>query len=122
MRRPTAIFCPADSIAVMTCQALTARGLKPGDEMAVISCNNEQSLIKGLLPTLATIDVHPRQIGRLAVRQLTRRITGEFDGSAVTIEVKPTLLPGASLTPLRPDDDGGTRPVASSAAHRQGLV
>ncbi|MFM7186157.1 MAG: hypothetical protein ACKO4Z_15500, partial [Planctomycetota bacterium] len=57
------------------------------------------------------IDVHLRQIGRLAVRQLTRRITGEFDGAAVTIEVKPTLLPGASLTPPRPDD-GGTKPVA----------
>jgi len=109
--RPTAIFCPADSIAVMTYRALTNRGLEPGGEISVISCNNEQSLVTGLLPTLATIDVHLRQIGRLAVRQLTRRITGEFDGAAVTIEVKPTLVPGASLTPPRPDD-GGTKPVA----------
>jgi len=104
--RPTAIFCPADSIAVMTYRALASRGVQPGTDIAVVSCNNERSLVAGLWPALATIDVHLRQIGRLAVRQLTRRITGEFDGSAVTIEVKPTLLPGASLAPPPPDRDG----------------
>jgi LacI family transcriptional regulator len=105
--RPTAIFCPADSIAVMTYRALASRGLQPGSDIAVISCNNERSLVAGLWPALATIDVHLRQIGRLAVRQLTRRITGEFDGSAVTIDVKPTLLPAASLAPPSPADDVG---------------
>jgi len=101
--RPTAIFCPADSIAAMTYRALASRGLQPGSEIAVVSCNNERSLVAGLWPALATIDVHLRQIGRLAVRQMTRRITGEFDGSAVTIEVKPIFLAGASLAPPPPD-------------------
>jgi len=101
--RPTAIFSPADSIAAMTYRALASRGLQPGSEIAVVSCNNERSLVAGLWPALATIDVHLRQIGRLAVRQMTRRITGEFDGSAVTIEVKPIFLAGASLAPPPPD-------------------
>jgi DNA-binding LacI/PurR family transcriptional regulator len=78
----------------------------------VVSCNNERSLVAGLWPALATIDVHLRQIGQLAVRQLIRRITGEFDGSAVTIDVKPTLLPEASIAPPRPDHDGDAKPGA----------
>lgn len=110
--RPTGIFCPADSIAAMTYRALASRGLQPGTDIAVVSCNNERSLVAGLWPALATIDVHLRQIGRLAVRQLTRRITGEFDGAAVTIEVKPTLLPGASLAPPPQDRDGAAVPAA----------
>ncbi|MFM7185209.1 MAG: hypothetical protein ACKO4Z_10610, partial [Planctomycetota bacterium] len=61
------------------------------------------------------IDVHLRQIGRLAVRQLTRRITGEFDGAAVTIEVKPTLLPGASLTPPQRQKNPDGRQGAAAA-------
>jgi hypothetical protein len=35
------------------------------------------------------------------VEQLTRRITGEFDGAAVEINVTPTLVPEASLAPRR---------------------
>jgi DNA-binding LacI/PurR family transcriptional regulator len=111
-QRPTAIFCPADSIAAMTYRALASRGLQPGTDISVVSCNNERSLVAGLWPALATIDVHLRQIGQLAVRQLIRRITGEFDGSAVTIDVKPTLLPEASIAPPRPDHDGDAKPGA----------
>ncbi len=97
--RPTAIFCPADSIAALVYRALASCGVRPGEEIAVISCNNERSLIAGLWPTLATIDAHMRRVGQLAVEQLTRRITGEFDGVAVEIKVTPTLIPAASLAP-----------------------
>ncbi|MFM7208087.1 MAG: LacI family DNA-binding transcriptional regulator [Planctomycetaceae bacterium] len=107
--RPTAIFCPADSIAVMVYRALATRGIRPGVDIAIISCNYERSLIAGLGPSLATFDIHPRQIGRLAVRQLTRRITGEFDGSAVTIDVKATLQPGDSLAPPPPEPGQGRK-------------
>lgn len=96
-RRPTAIFCPADTIAAMVYRALASRGIRPGTDMSVISCNNERGVVAGLWPALATIDVHLRRIGQLAVRQLKRRITGEFDGAAVTVEVTPTLVPEASL-------------------------
>ena len=107
--RSTAIFCPADSIAVMVYRALAARGIRPGVDIAVVSCNYERSLIAGLGPSLATFDIHPRQIGQLAVRQLTRRITGEFDGAAVTIDVKATLQPGASLCPPPPETGRGRK-------------
>jgi LacI family transcriptional regulator len=97
----TAIFCPADSIAALVYRALALRGVKPGDDIAIVSCNNERSLVAGLWPALATIDAHLRRVGRLAVEQLTRRITGEFDGAAVDITVTPNLVPEASLVPRR---------------------
>jgi LacI family transcriptional regulator len=100
-QRPTAIFCPADSIAALVYRALASRGVRPGEEIAVISCNNERSLVAGLWPALTTIDAHLRRVGQLAVEQLTRRITGEFDGAAVEINVTPTLVPEASLAPRR---------------------
>jgi DNA-binding LacI/PurR family transcriptional regulator len=69
--------------------------------MSVVSCQNERSLIAGLWPSLATIDVHPQRIGRLAVELLSRRMSGEFSGSDVQISVCPTFIPGGSLTRRR---------------------
>jgi LacI family transcriptional regulator len=106
----TAIFCPADSIAALVYRALASRGVKPGEDVAVVSCNNERSLVAGLWPALTTIDAHLSRVGRLAVEQLTRRITGEFDGAAVDITVTPTLVPEASLAPRHP-----TRPLEAHA-------
>lgn len=97
--RPTAVFVPADSIAALLYRALSSCGVKPGEEIAIVSCNNERSLVAGLWPALTTIDAHLRRVGQLAVEQLTRRITGVFDGVAVDINVTPTLIPEASLAP-----------------------
>jgi LacI family transcriptional regulator len=99
--RPTLIFCPADSIAALVYRALATRGRVAGRDISVVSCNNERALVAGLWPTLATIEVHPQRIGRMAVEQLTRRITGEFAGAAVQIGVEPTFIPGGSLAACR---------------------
>ena len=96
-QRPTAIFCPADSIAALVYLALAQRGLLPGRDIALVSCNHERTLVAGLWPTLATSDVHTQRIGRLAVEQLARRIAGQFAGVAVQITVPPTFVPGGSL-------------------------
>ena len=101
LESPTAIFCPADSIAALVFRALATRGLLAGRDISVISCNHERSLIAGLWPSLATIDVHPQRIGRLAVELLSRRMSGEFNGSEVQISVSPTFIPGGSLARCR---------------------
>ena len=98
---PSAIFCPADNIAALVFRALATRGLVAGRDMSVVSCQNERSLIAGLWPSLATIDVHPQRIGRMAVDLLSRRISGEFSGSEVQISVCPTFIPGGSLSRCR---------------------
>jgi DNA-binding LacI/PurR family transcriptional regulator len=100
--RPTVIFCPADSIAALVYRALATCGRVAGRDISVVSCNNERSLVAGLWPTLATIDVHPQRIGRLAVEQLARRITGQFAGAAVQVCVAPTFIPGGSLARVLP--------------------
>ena len=66
-------------------------------DVALVSCNHERTLVAGLWPTLATSDVHPQRIGRLAVEQLARRIAGQFADVAVQITVPPTFVPGGSL-------------------------
>jgi DNA-binding LacI/PurR family transcriptional regulator len=98
---PSAIFCPADNIAALVFRALATRGIVAGRDMSVVSCQNERSLIAGLWPSLATIDVHPQRIGRMAVDLLSRRISGEFSGSEVQISVCPTFIPGGSLSRCR---------------------
>lgn len=98
---PTALFCPADSIAALVFRALATRGLVAGRDISVVSCHHERSLVAGLWPSLATIDVHPQRIGRLAVELLARRMSGEFSGSAVQVGVSPTFIPGGSLTRCR---------------------
>jgi len=107
--RPTAVFCPADSIAALVYRALATVGLMPGRDLSLISCHHERALVAGLWPTLATVDVHPRQIGRLAVEQLRRRMTGQFAGAAVQIGVEPTFVSGGSIGRCRTSSPSGRR-------------
>ncbi len=73
--RPSAIFAAADSVAVLVYRALAVRDLRVGRDISVISGNNDQPLIAGLHPKLTTTDVHPSDIGRLAVGQLAMRLS-----------------------------------------------
>ncbi len=107
--RPTAIFCPADSIAALVYRALATVGVVPGRDVSLVSCNHERALLAGLWPSLATVDVHPQEIGKLAVEQLARRMTGQFFGTAVQIGVEPTFVPGGSLSRCRAAANRGSR-------------
>ena len=111
---PTALFCPADSIAALVYRALATRGLLAGRDISVISCHHERSLVASLWPSLATIDVHPERIGQLAVELLARRLSGEFSGGAVQISVSPTYVPGGSIKRCR--DQSAT--PSRAAKHR----
>lgn len=111
---PTALFCPADSIAALVYRALATRGLLAGRDISVISCHHERSLVASLWPSLATIDVHPERIGQLAVELLARRLSGEFSGGAVQVSVSPTYVPGGSIKRCR--DQSAT--PSRAAKHR----
>ncbi len=95
--RPTAIFVPADRTAVQLYSALTARGLRPGVDVSVISCNNERSLLMNLHPAVTTIDIHAEFIGRRAVDQLLWRIRNPHEPLPVQVLVEPTLVEGDSV-------------------------
>jgi DNA-binding LacI/PurR family transcriptional regulator len=90
--RPTTLFTPSDRTAVQLYASLARRGLKVGQDVSVVSCNNERSLATSLHPALTTIDVHPDQIGRRAIDLLLWRIAHTDDPHPLQIFVDPTLV------------------------------
>lgn len=100
-QRPTAIFAVADSIAVLVYRALAVRGLRVGQDISVISGNNDAPLIAGLHPRLTTLDAHTPEIGRIAVRQLTAALLNPLPLAETESLVAPTLVAGESVVDLR---------------------
>jgi LacI family transcriptional regulator len=98
--RPTAVFVPGDSVAVMVYRALYVRGLVVGRDLSVISCNNETPLLAGLYPQLTTIDIHANAIGRRTVDQLAWRIAHR-DQPAMDVSLEPSVVAGESVISIR---------------------
>ena len=93
----TAVFVPADSIASLVYRALAERNLRPGRDIAVISVNNELSIVRALYPSLTTIDVQAEEIGRLAVQQLAHRLISATMSGTMERNLDPILAPGQSV-------------------------
>jgi LacI family transcriptional regulator len=72
--RPDGLFVSQDVEAIGLYPMLVQRGIRPGRDVQVISCNNEQSGLAMLSPRPATIDLGTDQIGRWAVTRLVNRI------------------------------------------------
>jgi LacI family transcriptional regulator len=99
--RPTGVFVPGDAVSAMVYRAFAKRGLQIGREMSLISCNNEATLLTGLYPNPATIDIHASSIGRRAVDQLIWRL-GHWDAPQNDIGIEPTLIQGESVARVKP--------------------
>jgi len=97
--RPTAIFVPADSIAAGVYRACAKRKLTVGEDVSLISVNNEQPLLAGLYPELTTIDVNAEQVGRQAVDLLIWRLN-HLESPIVSRTLQPTLVEGDSVASL----------------------
>lgn len=85
----TAIFSPGDSFTVSIYQMLLRQGIRPGQDIDVLSCNNE-NVLEQLHPRPPSIDIHARNIGRLAVQQLLWRLKN-LKEPAVTVLMSPSL-------------------------------
>jgi DNA-binding LacI/PurR family transcriptional regulator len=72
--RPDGLFVSQDAEMIGLYPMLVQRGIRPGTDIQIISCNNEQSGLAMLNPRPATIDLGTEQIGRWAVTQLINRI------------------------------------------------
>jgi DNA-binding LacI/PurR family transcriptional regulator len=70
---PKGIFIPCDSYAVPLYSILMQKGYVPGDDFKVVSVNNEASLLSGLMPKPATVDIRSFELGRAAVQRLIWR-------------------------------------------------
>ncbi|MDQ8179398.1 LacI family DNA-binding transcriptional regulator [Pelagicoccus sp. SDUM812005] len=99
-KRPTALFVPSDRTAVQAYAAFAQRDLKVGEDVSIISCNNEKPLLANMNPALTTIDVHAEVIGQRAVDQLIWRIGNPNQKCHFQNLVEPTLVPGDSVKQL----------------------
>lgn len=93
-RPPDGIFLLMDMIAPLLYPALTALKIKPGIDVPIISCNNEQLVLSGLQPKPATIDIYAEEIGKRAVSLLEWRMRYPSAPLARTV-VEPRLIPGS---------------------------
>lgn len=90
---PSGLFIPRDALTIRMYRALRTRGIKPGHDIEIISCDNIPAL-DGLDPRPTTIDLRPREIGRRAVEQLLWQIDRRSAPMSVTAMVEPMLVPG----------------------------
>ncbi|MFM9079549.1 MAG: substrate-binding domain-containing protein, partial [Opitutaceae bacterium] len=98
--RPTAVFVPADNIAIHLYGALESVGLRIPEDLSIISCNYERALIPSFKPTLTTMNVSASQIGARGVAQLLGRLDHTGDQPEQTLLLEPTLVPGSSVAQL----------------------
>jgi LacI family transcriptional regulator len=88
--RPTGLFAWADMLTAALYPCLHRRGLQPGREISVVSCNNEWPLLFGLWPRPAVVDIQGAKVGRRAVEQLLWRIPNRREPRAVLL-LEPAL-------------------------------
>lgn len=98
--RPTAFFVPSDRTAVQLYSVLNRMDIKVGEDLSVVSCNNEESLVMNLHPAVTTIDVQADLIGHLAVDQLLWRIEHPDIQHDIQVLVTPTLVEHDSVAQL----------------------
>jgi LacI family transcriptional regulator len=99
-RRPTALFVPSDRTAVQLYSILHQKGLKVAEDVSIVSCNNEKSLIMNLHPALTSVDVQADLIGHLAVDQLMWRTEHAGIEQDIQVLVTPTLVVRESVAQL----------------------
>jgi LacI family transcriptional regulator len=93
--RPTAVFVVNDFAAVGAMGALRDRGLRPGEDVAVVGFN-DVSIAAELSPSLTTVRSPLRAMGAEAVTMLIHRLGG---GSATPVRLAPQLVVRASSGP-----------------------
>jgi LacI family transcriptional regulator len=90
--RPKGLFVSRDAEAVRVSAALATRGVQPGQDIIIVSCDNETNPAAetAVYPT-ATIDLNPEEVGRRALLRLLQRIA-KPEEPIVQILVLPRLV------------------------------
>lgn len=88
---PTGVFVTCDALTAKIYPILKSMGIRIGEDLEIISCDNQMSLLAGLEPRPVSIDIQAELIGKTAVEQLRWRILHPEDDSQRTIEIQPKL-------------------------------
>src|SRR5258708_31479274 len=89
--RPTGLFVPTDALAVWAYSHLQRRGVQPGKDVEVISCDMQQEHLSMLHPQPVSIDPGRETIARLAVERLLWRMREGTVSPPLRVILPPTL-------------------------------
>jgi len=90
--RPTGIFVPVDRVTLFVYRHLERRGIQPGRDVDIVSCDNEKELLSLMHPQPPSIDLNREMIARLAVERLLWRMKNGVSSPSVVTTVSPTLV------------------------------
>src|SRR5215217_2732013 len=90
--RPTGMFVPVDRVTLFIYRHLERRGIQPGREVDIVSCDNEKELLSLMHPQPPSIDLNREMIARLAVERLLWRMKNGVSSPSVVTTVSPTLV------------------------------
>jgi DNA-binding LacI/PurR family transcriptional regulator len=89
--RPTGLFLSSDILVAPIYLLLLERGIQPGRDIQIVSCNNERPLLNGLHPRPAVIDTQSLEVGRAAAQRLLWRMNNPTAPIA-DILIQPVLV------------------------------
>ncbi len=92
--RPTGMFIPADLQTAVVYRILKNKGIKIGDELDIISCDNWEAVLMGLEPRPVTVCLHPYSVAELAVNHLFWKIAHNHFFRPIKVLVAPSLVEG----------------------------
>ncbi len=84
---PTAIFCGNDMIALSAMEAMRTFGLEPGQDVAVIGCD-DMPMAAAVKPGLTTFSQNLDAIGTRMGRMILARLSGSTDRLQQVVESK----------------------------------
>ena len=90
--RPTALFVPVDRVTLRVYRHLERRGIQPGRDVDIVSCDNEKELLSLMHPAPPSVDLNRQTIARLAVERLLWRMRNGVESPSVVMTVSPTLV------------------------------
>ena len=95
---PTGLFIGNDLTTSYVYPLLADHGIKPGQDVHIVSCDNEDARLAAMHPRPASIDIGAEQIGIRAVNRLMNRIQHPNDPPLI-IQVAARLIPPPAATP-----------------------
>jgi DNA-binding LacI/PurR family transcriptional regulator len=91
--RPTGIFVAEDRQVAIIQPALQKQGVEIGPgKVEIVSCNNEQPYLIGLMPKPAVIDIRAESIGRRGLEQLLWRLEHQSVPERIITTIEPTII------------------------------
>ncbi|HYD51548.1 MAG TPA: LacI family DNA-binding transcriptional regulator [Gemmatimonadaceae bacterium] len=99
-KRPTAITCYNDLVAIGVCRALAELGLRVPDDVSIVGYD-DLPLLDFISPHLTTVQVPKRDVGRLAAEMLHQEIEHGPPATPRKVYLQPSLVVRESTAPPR---------------------